>query len=119
MNAEPLEPSTQYEVRVWAKNGEGDTSTQNWSSVAKGTTNPSNSRPSFDRDDAVIELSVDENTRSGQNLGSAISATDADSNSLTYTLEGPGKPTRSPSSHPPARYGRCRPWTTRLGRATR
>ena len=34
---------------------------------------------------------MDENTRSGQNLGSAISATDADSNSLTYTLEGPGK----------------------------
>ena len=89
-DADPLEPRTQYEVRVRAKNGEpeGDT-TENWSSVAKGTTGPSNSRPSFDRDDAV-ELSVDENTRAGQNLGSAISASDADSNSLTYTLEGPG-----------------------------
>ena len=33
---------------------------------------------------------MDENTRAGQNLGSAISASDADSNSLTYSLEGPG-----------------------------
>ena len=88
--ADPLEPSTQYEVRVRAKNGEGDT-TENWPSVAKATTNPSNSRPSFDRSDALIELRVDENTRAGQNIGSAISASDADSNSLTYTLEGPGK----------------------------
>ena len=93
--AEPLEPSTQYEVRVRAKNGEpeGDAA-DNWSSVAKGTTGTSNSRPSFDRDDpvidAVIELRVDENTRAGQTLGSAVSASDADSNSLTYTLEGPG-----------------------------
>ena len=37
------------------------------------------------------ELRVDENTRTGQNLDSAVSATDADSNTLTYTLEGPGK----------------------------
>ena len=87
-DAEPLEPNTQYEVRVRAKNGEGDVDAP-WSSVAKGTTNPSNSRPSFDRKGAV-ELSVDENTRAGQNLGSAVSASDADSNSLTYTLEGPG-----------------------------
>ena len=92
-NAEPLEPSTQYEVRVWAKNAEGDT-TENWSSVAKATTGQSNSRPSFDRSDTVdpvIELRVDENTRAGQNLGNAISASDADSNSLNYSLEGPGK----------------------------
>ena len=91
-DAKPLEPSTQYEVRVRAKNGEpeGDVA-NNWSSPAKGTTGASNSRPSFDRSDVtVIELRVDENTRAGQNLGSAISASDADSNSLTYTLEGPG-----------------------------
>ncbi len=89
--AEPLKPRTQYEVRVRAKNGEpvGDTA-DNWSSVAKATTGQSNSRPSFDRDVALIELRVDENTRAGQNIGSAISASDADSNSLTYSLEGPG-----------------------------
>ena len=89
--ADPLEPRTQYEVRVKAKNGENDNDTTNWSSVGRGTTGPSNSRPEFDRSDSVIELRVDENTRAGQNLGSAISASDADSNSLTYTLEGPGK----------------------------
>ena len=89
-DADPLEPRTQYEVRVQAKNDEGRSDWQ-LSGVGRGTTGPSNSRPSFDREDPVIELSVDENTRSGQNLGSAVSATDADSNSLTYTLEGPGK----------------------------
>ena len=35
-------------------------------------------------------MSVDENTAARQNIGSAISASDADSNNLTYTLEGPG-----------------------------
>ena len=88
-DADPLEPSTQYEVRVKAKNGEGDAVTTNWSSVAKGTTGQSNSRPEFDREGAVT-LKVLENTRSGQNIGSAISASDADSNNLTYSLEGPG-----------------------------
>ena len=90
-NADPLEPRTQYEVRVRAKNGEpvGDVA-DNWSSVGRGTTGPSNSRPSFDRTDAVIELRVDENTRAGQNVSSAVSASDTDSNTLRYSLEGPG-----------------------------
>ncbi len=86
---DPLEPRTQYEVRVRAKNGEEGT-TENWSPVGRGTTGPSNNRPTFDRTDAVIELRVDENTRSGQNVGSAISASDKDSNTLRYSLEGPG-----------------------------
>ena len=46
-------PSTQYEVRVRAKNGEGD-STENWSSPGRGTTGASNRRPSFDRTEAVV-----------------------------------------------------------------
>ena len=87
-DADPLEPSTQYEVRVRAKNGEGD-QTENWSDPARGTTGPSNSRPAFDREGA-IELRVDENTAARQNIGSAISASDADSNNLSYTLEGTG-----------------------------
>ena len=88
---DPLEPRTQYEVRVKAKNGEGDDDADNWSSVARGTTGPSNSRPSFDRTESLVTLRVDENTRAGQNVGSAVSASDADSNTLRYSLEGPGK----------------------------
>ena len=34
---------------------------------------------------------MDEDTRSGQNVGSAVSASDTDSNTLRYSLEGPGK----------------------------
>ena len=89
-NADPLEPGTQYQVQVRAKNGEGD-GTASWSSVAKGTTGPSNNRPSFDRPDSPVTLRVDENTRAGQDVGSAVSASDADSNNLRYGLEGPGK----------------------------
>ena len=89
-DADPLEHSTQYEVRVKAKNGEADDDVNNWSPVSKATTGPSNSRPDFDVDDA-IELRVDENTGPNQNIGSAVSASDADSNSLRYSLEGPGK----------------------------
>ena len=66
-------------------------STENWSSVGRGTTGPSNSRPSFDRTESLVTLRVDENTRSGQNVGSAVSASDTDSNTLRYSLEGPGK----------------------------
>ena len=86
---DPLEPRTQYEVQVRAKNGEGDT-TENWSPVGRGTTGASNSRPEFDRTDVVVVLRVDENTRSGQNVGSAVSASDMDSNTPRYSLEGPG-----------------------------
>ena len=91
VDEDPLEPRTQYEVRVRAKNGEpvGDVA-DNWSSVGRGTTGPSNSRPSFDRTESLITLRVDENTRAGQNVGSAVSASDVDSNTLRYSLEGPG-----------------------------
>ena len=84
-----LEPRTQYEVRVKTKNGEGDDA-DNWSSIGRGTTGASNGRPSFDRAGAIT-LRVDENTRPGQDVGSAVSASDANGNRLTYTLEGPGK----------------------------
>ena len=83
-----LEPRTQYEVEVRATNAEG---TSDWSPIGRGTTGAGNSRPIFDRTETLVTLSVDENTRSGQNVGSAISATDADGNRLTYRLEGPSK----------------------------
>ena len=68
-------------------------------------------RPVFDSTlPAVVTLEVEENTRSGQSVGSAVEATDPDGNRLTYTLEGPGKDsftitsagqirTRSPLNH--------------------
>ena len=83
-----LEPRAQYEVEVRASNSEG---TSDWSPIGRGTTGAGNSRPVFDKTETLVTLSVDENTRSGQNVGSAVSATDADSNRLTYSLEGPGK----------------------------
>ena len=93
-----LEPRKQYEVQVRALNGEGNPTSfdvdpnDNWSTSGRGTTGASNERPVFDSElPVVVELEVEENTRSGQNIGNAIEATDPDSNRLTYTLEGPGK----------------------------
>ena len=92
-----LEPRTQYEVQVRALNGEGDPATfdvdpnDNWSPSGRGTTGASNERPVFDSELPVVMLEVEENTRSGQNIGNAIEATDPDNNRLTFTLEGPGK----------------------------
>lgn len=85
-DADPLEPRTRYEVEVRAKNTEGESS---WSRVGQGTTGASNSRPTFENEDSPLMLEVDENTRGGQNIGSPVSATDADRNRLTYRLEGP------------------------------
>ena len=95
-----LEPRTQYEVQVRALNGEGDpdgfddddSPNDNWSPSGRGTTGASNERPVFDSMlPVVVMLEVEENTRSGQSVGSAIEATDPDNNRLTYTLDGPGK----------------------------
>ncbi len=91
---EHLEPRTQYEVQVRALNGEGDstfTEAANWSASGRGTTGASNRRPTFASTASLITLQVDENTRSGQNIGSAVEATDPDKDRLAYALEGPGK----------------------------
>ena len=93
----PLEPQTQYEVRVRATNGEGtadqgETPWGDWSQLRQASTGASNVRPVFSNMDSLITLLLPENTRSGQNVGSAVEATDADrGNRLTYSLEGPGK----------------------------
>ena len=111
-----LEPRTQYEVQVRALNEEGDPDNfeddpnDNWSTSGRGTTGASNERPVFDSMLPVVTLEVEENTRSGQSVGSAVEATDPDGHRLTYTLEGPGKDsftitsagqirTRSPLNH--------------------
>ena len=89
-----LEPSTQYDVRVRALSGEGDATNLtalNWSPRGHGMTGKSNKRPTFVNAASLITLKVEENKRAGQNFGSAVEATDADRNRLTYRLEGPGK----------------------------
>ena len=63
---------------------------ENWSRPGRGTTGKSNMRPVFANTPSPVTLRVDENTRSGQNVGGAVEATDADRNRLTYSLEGPG-----------------------------
>ena len=94
-DAEPLEPLTQYEVEVRAKNGEGDgddspADAENWSRPGRGTTGKSNKRPDFAISASLVTLRVDEDTRAGQEVGGAVEATDTDRNRLTYSLEGPG-----------------------------
>ena len=86
--ADPLEPRTSYEVQVRAKNGEADGS-ENWSSPVRGVTGASNRRPSFESTTTVVKLTLPENTRSGQNVGSAVSATDDDGDRRSYSLDGP------------------------------
>ncbi len=83
-----LDPRTAYEVRVRAKNGEGDTP-PNWSNATRGTTGASNTRPAFEDTSPVVTLNVDENTRPGQNVGSPVSARDDDGHGLSYSLDGP------------------------------
>ena len=54
--------------------------------MGAGTGRTGNNPPAFSADTAA--RSVAENTAAGQNVGAALTATDADSDTLTYTLEG-------------------------------
>ena len=79
-----LDAGTAYQVQVRATNAEGD---GDWSPSGSGTTaTPINNAPVFA--DSTADRSVDENTAAGQNVGGVLTATDADSDPLTYTLEG-------------------------------
>ena len=80
-----LEPTTEYQVRVRALNGEAR---GEWSEPGSGNTGRAdNSTPVFDSE-LTTELSVDENTTAGTDLGTAFAATDSDGDSLTYLLDG-------------------------------
>ena len=79
-----LNASTSYEVQVRATNPEG---TGDWSASGTGSTGAAaNAAPVFAT--ATATRSVDENTAAGQNVGAVVTATDADNDTLTYTLEG-------------------------------
>ena len=83
-----LTADTGYQVRVRAKNGELDS---DWSdpSHLSGTSPPpptSNSAPTFSG--GARTRSVPENSEAGTAVGNPVTATDADGDTLTYTLAG-------------------------------
>ena len=71
-----------HEVQVRATNdwGKGE-----WSAIATGT--PGNARPVFSEGSAT-DRSILENSAFGNNVGDPVAATDADGDTLTYTLGG-------------------------------
>ena len=80
-----LAEDTEYAVQVRALNGE---TPSDWSASGTGRTGGgSNTAPEFD-DGTSTTREVAENTASGQPVGAAVSATDAEDDTLTYTLEG-------------------------------
>ena len=80
-----LTAGTRYAVQVRAKSDEG---TGTWSSSGTGSPNPdvANSRPVFSG--GTRSFSVPENTSPSADIGSLVTATDPDGDSLTYSLEG-------------------------------
>ena len=80
-----LAEDTEYAVQVRALNGE---TPSDWSPSGTGRTGAgSNTAPEFDTKLSTTR-EVAENTASGQPVGGAVSADDADDDPLTYTLEG-------------------------------
>ena len=76
-----LAAATTYEVQVRANNVEGVGA---WSDSGTGITN----RPPVFGDGDSTTRSVVENSAAGTNVGDAVTATDADSDALTYSLSG-------------------------------
>ena len=84
-----LTASTAYEVQVRAVNADGDGA---WSASGSGTTgSPSNNAPAFANDTAArsfTETVGDATEAAARDVGAVVTATDADGDTLTYTLEG-------------------------------
>ena len=76
-------------VKVTASDGNGGSVSDEFDITVAADPNAvvvPNNPPAFSADTAA--RSVAENTAAGQNVGAALTATDADSDTLTYTLEG-------------------------------
>ena len=84
-----LTASTAYEVQVRAVNADGD---GDWSASGTGTTgSPSNNAPEFSDTAAArsfTETVGNATETAARNVGAAVTATDADGDTLTYSLEG-------------------------------
>ena len=80
---ESLRPFTSYTVEVRAVNDEGDSPRV---SSTERTSRENNALPVFSP--VEVDLTVPENTSVGGTVGNAVTATDGDSDGLTYTLSG-------------------------------
>ena len=76
-------------VKVSFDDDLGNTETLTSDATATVTGVVTNNPPVFNP--ATVTLQVDENTLAGENVGSPVAATDADSDTLSYTLEGADK----------------------------
>ena len=76
-----LTNGVEYDVQVRATNAIG---TSDWSGTRKGTPAIQNTDPTFADDTATREVAED--LRVGGNVGARISATDSDSDPLTYSI---------------------------------
>ena len=95
-----LTPGTSYQAQVRAHNPEG---WSEWSALGTGSTS-ANQRPEF-TDGSSATRRMDENTTGVQNIGDPISATDPESTTLTYSLEGHDTQMSSPSSRAAVSFG--------------
>ena len=77
-----LDPSTDYDVQVLARNAEG---ASDWSIPATGRTEI-NQAPRFLETAPVRRVA--ENTDAGEDIGGPLTATDSDGGTLAYSLEG-------------------------------
>ena len=69
------------------KDGQSATVTKTARAISSSAVGASNSEPTFD-DGAMTTRTLPENSGAGVNVGAAISATDGDSDTLTYSLTG-------------------------------
>ena len=85
------ETKKSYSVTVSVSDGKGGSDsidvTINVTDVNETPPQPTNNAPVF-TDGTSTTRSVAENTASGQNIGNPVAATDADNDTLTYTLSG-------------------------------
>ena len=81
-----LTAATDYQVQVRATNAEGDSDYSDPPGSGRTNTATTNTAPVFSSPSVSRELV--ENTAAGQDVGAAVTATDADNDTLTYTLGG-------------------------------
>ena len=81
-----LDGNSEYQVQMRATNADGDS---DWSSPGEGST--ANNAPSFSNSSTsrtLAETIADATVQTAANIGAAVTATDPDNDTLTYSLEG-------------------------------